>query len=114
LTPSLMALWDFHEYDDFERQRKKSEALLSVFVNSPEVTSPPVIGSGSQLALADGGSILATNHVPNVPAEAWHEALQRCATKAGRPLRALEAIAVDSDFPSFDGQPPLKVALASL
>lgn len=66
------------------------------------------------LALADGGAVLATNHVPNVMADPWHDALRRCATKAGRPLRDLEPIAIDSDFPSFDGQPPLKLALARI
>ena len=64
------------------------------------------------LAVAAGGAVLATNHVPTVAAEAWHEALRRCAEKAGRPLRELAPIAVDSDFPSFDGKPPLKLALA--
>ena len=64
------------------------------------------------LALADGGYVLATNHVPTVEATAWHAALQRCATKAGRPLRELEPIAIDADFPSFDGKPPLKLVLA--
>jgi 23S rRNA (cytosine1962-C5)-methyltransferase len=64
------------------------------------------------LALADGGAVLATNHVPTVDEAAWHDALRRCAEKAGRPLRALERVPVDADFPSFDGRPPLKLALA--
>ena len=34
--------------------------------------------------------------------------------RLGRPLRDLEPIAVDEDFPSFDGKPPLKLALARL
>ena len=63
------------------------------------------------LTLAPGGVVLATNHVPTVAAADWHELLRRCAAKAGRPLRDLEPIAVDGDFPSFDAQPPLKVAL---
>jgi len=66
------------------------------------------------LTLAEGGAVLATNHVPQVDAAAWHEALRRCAEKAGRPLRSLEAIAVDDDFPSFDGRPPLKLVLARI
>lgn len=64
------------------------------------------------LALAEGGAVLATNHVPQVEAAAWHAALRRCADKAGRPLTSLEPIAVDDDFPSFDGRPPLKLVLA--
>jgi 23S rRNA (cytosine1962-C5)-methyltransferase len=66
------------------------------------------------LALADGGTGLATNPVPSVRAADWHEVLRRCAQKAGRPLRALEPLAIDGDFPSFDGQPPTKVVLASV
>ncbi|MFY9345887.1 MAG: class I SAM-dependent methyltransferase [Planctomycetota bacterium] len=66
------------------------------------------------LALAPGGSILATNHVPEVDATVWHDQLRRCAQKAGRPLRTLEPIAVDADFPSFDARPPLKMVVASL
>ncbi|MBL9078310.1 MAG: class I SAM-dependent methyltransferase [Planctomycetes bacterium] len=64
--------------------------------------------------LADGGSVLATNHVPDVDEADWHRALRRAADKAGRPLRSLTAVAVDDDFPSFDGRPPLKVALATV
>lgn len=64
------------------------------------------------LALADGGAVLATNHVPTVDETEWHDALRRCAEKAGRPLRALDRVPVDADFPSFDGKPPLKLALA--
>lgn len=66
------------------------------------------------LAAAPGGAIVATNHVPSVAAADWHEVLRRCAAKAGRPLRSLEPIAVDDDFPSFDGAPPLKVVVARL
>jgi 23S rRNA (cytosine1962-C5)-methyltransferase len=65
-------------------------------------------------ALAPGGNILATNHVPGVQAEDWHETLRRCAAKAGRPLRSLQPIAVDGDFPSFDEKPPLKMVLAAI
>lgn len=66
------------------------------------------------LALAPGGAILATNHVPTVTEADWHVVLRRCATKAGRPLRDLLPIPVDPDFPSFDGAPPLKMALARI
>jgi 23S rRNA (cytosine1962-C5)-methyltransferase len=66
------------------------------------------------LALAEGGEIVATNHVPTVDEAAWHDALRRCAVKAGRPLRTLEPIAIDADFPSFDGKPPLKVVRAQV
>ena len=64
------------------------------------------------LALAEGGAILATNHVAEVDEASWHDALRRCAEKAGRPLQSLDSIPVDADFPSFDGRPPLKIVLA--
>jgi 23S rRNA (cytosine1962-C5)-methyltransferase len=66
------------------------------------------------LTLADGGIAVATNHVPEVSAETWCERLRRCASKAGRPLRDLQLLAPAPDFPSFDGRPPLKIAVARL
>jgi 23S rRNA (cytosine1962-C5)-methyltransferase len=66
------------------------------------------------LSLTPGGAVLATNHVPGITAADWHEQLRRCADKCGRPLRSLEAIALDDDFPSFDGQPPQKFVLARI
>jgi len=36
---------------------------------------------------------------------------RRCARKTGRPIREFEWIAPEDDFPSHDGQAPLKIAL---
>jgi 23S rRNA (cytosine1962-C5)-methyltransferase len=66
------------------------------------------------LALAPGGGVLATNHVPEVSAADWHAQLHRIAEKAGRPLRSLRPIPIDADFPSFDGNPPLKVVFGEI
>ena len=66
------------------------------------------------LCCAPGGTILATNNVGSVEREEFAEVLLRCAEKAGRPLRALQWLVPDEDFPSFDGQPPLKVALCEV
>ncbi|MGE0142829.1 MAG: class I SAM-dependent rRNA methyltransferase [Planctomycetota bacterium] len=66
------------------------------------------------LVTADGGHLLATNHVAAVERDVWIESLHRCARKAGRPIRELEVIAPDEDFPSPDGRPPLKLALCSV
>ncbi len=60
--------------------------------------------------LAPGGRVLATNHVPSVRLEAWLEVLRRTADKAGRPLRTVEVLAPEEDFPSPDARPPLKMA----
>jgi 23S rRNA (cytosine1962-C5)-methyltransferase len=54
---------------------------------------------------------LATNHVAGVALETWIESLKRCADKAGRPLRSVEHIPVEADFPSLDAQPPLKIVV---
>jgi 23S rRNA (cytosine1962-C5)-methyltransferase len=64
------------------------------------------------LATAPGGTVLATNHVPEVAREDWLAALERCAAKAGRPLASLEVLTPDEDFPSPDERHPLKIALA--
>lgn len=71
----------------------------------------PSLFKPALLALADGGHVVATNHVPAVSAEAFTDVLRRCAAKAGRPLRSLELLGPEADFPSPDGMPPLKVAV---
>lgn len=58
-----------------------------------------------------GGRILATNHLPSVDLDSWIDVLKRCAAKAGRPIRSVEPITPDKDFPSFDGHHPLKIAI---
>jgi 23S rRNA (cytosine1962-C5)-methyltransferase len=63
------------------------------------------------LTLADGGAVVATNHVPEVTAADFLAQLRRIAEKAGRPLKSLDLLAVDADFPAFDGNAPLKVAV---
>ncbi|MCC6764365.1 MAG: class I SAM-dependent methyltransferase [Deltaproteobacteria bacterium] len=64
------------------------------------------------LATAPGGTVLATNHVPEVGREVWLAALERSAAKAGRPLAALDVLTPEEDFPSPDERHPLKIALA--
>jgi len=70
----------------------------------------PSLFKPALLALSDGGQLLATHHDAAVDATTWTEILSRCAEKAGRPIRDLQLIEPDSDFPSFDGNPPLKLA----
>ena len=60
--------------------------------------------------LDEGGVLLATNHSSKVPTDAWIDQVVRCAEKAGRPIRSVERLAVDPDFPTFDGLSPLSVA----
>jgi 23S rRNA (cytosine1962-C5)-methyltransferase len=63
------------------------------------------------LATAEGGTLICCNNVAQVDRAAWIDQLERSAKKAGRPVREAEWIAPESDFPSPDGQPPLKMVL---
>jgi 23S rRNA (cytosine1962-C5)-methyltransferase len=63
------------------------------------------------LCTAEGGTLFCCNNVAEVAREPWLEQLQKSARKAGRTLRDVEWIAPEDDFPSSDGQPPLKMAL---
>lgn len=72
----------------------------------------PSLFKPALLACAEGGAVLATNHVPSVDRDAWLDVLRRTAEKAGRPLASLETLSPEEDFPSSDGRPPLKLAIA--
>lgn len=63
------------------------------------------------LCTAEGGTLICCNNAAQISRETWADQLQRCAAKAGRPIRELEWIAPEDDFPSHDGQAPLKIAL---
>lgn len=58
-----------------------------------------------------GGRLVATNHAPEVALEEWLVGLRRCALKWGRRIEGAEVLVPDSDFPSLDGSPPLKIAV---
>ncbi len=86
------------------------------WATSPFGAIDPVRDYGSLLkpslmATRPGGTVVATNHVSTVDVETWIAALERTAAKAGRPLRSLELLPPDQDFPSLDGRHPLKVAI---
>ncbi len=61
------------------------------------------------LCTAPGGVLICCNNVAQVDGNAWLEALKRSAEKAGRPIQAVEWITPEEDFPSLDGQHPLKI-----
>jgi len=63
------------------------------------------------LCVAESGTLICTNNVADVQRDVWLDQLQRSAAKAGRPIREMEWIMPEADFPSSDGQPPLKIAL---
>lgn len=60
------------------------------------------------------GRVIATNHVPGVSRAAFEAVVRRTAEKMGRPLRSLEILGPEADFPSFDGEPPLKIAVCEV
>jgi 23S rRNA (cytosine1962-C5)-methyltransferase len=63
------------------------------------------------LSTAEGGTLICCNNVAEVEREPWLEQMQRSAVKAGREIREFESIAPEADFPSPDGQSPLKMVL---
>ena len=66
------------------------------------------------LATKPGGTILCTNHVPQVDLAGWLDTLQRCAAKAGRPLQDTRIIKAEDDFPAKDDRHPLKIAVVKV
>ena len=66
------------------------------------------------LATRPGGTVLAVNHVASVDRDEWCEKLWRCAKKADQPLSELTLLTPEADFPSPDGNHPLKMALAKV
>jgi len=62
------------------------------------------------LCTRPGGELLVTNNVARVDLDDWLGVVRRCAHKAGRPIRDLEVVRPDADFPSPDGRHPLKMA----
>jgi 23S rRNA (cytosine1962-C5)-methyltransferase len=65
-------------------------------------------------ARLNGGRIMATNHLPAVDLDDWLNVLKKCAAKAGRPIRSIQVISPENDFPSFDGRHPLKIAVCEI
>ena len=63
------------------------------------------------LCTAPGGVLICCNNVSQVDREAWLAQLLRSAEKAGRPVQSHEWITPEEDFPSPDGNPPLKTLL---
>ncbi len=64
-------------------------------------------------AVAPGGHLIVTNNAPDITLQEFAARLRRALQKAplGHRCLRLEWLRPDSDFPSFDGHPPLKVAI---
>ncbi len=66
------------------------------------------------LASKENGRILCTNNVSKIDVDDWLDIIKRCAEKAGRPIKQLERLKPEDDFPSHDNRPPLKIAVLHL
>lgn len=78
------------------------------------VNDYPALLKLALLCTAENGTLLCCNNVAEVARDVWADQIERCARKAGRPIREMEWIEPEADFPSYDGQPPLKMALLRL
>ncbi len=63
------------------------------------------------LATAEDGTLICCNNLARVAMDDWREQVLRCADKLGRPVREWQALPPAADFPSHDGQPPLKTLI---
>lgn len=93
---------------DPPRWAKSAFGAVDVVRDYPSLFKPAL------LATAPGGVVLASNHVPSVDRDGWLAVLRRTAQKAGRPLSSIDVLGPEEDFPSFDGAPPLKLAVCRL
>ncbi|MWV11669.1 SAM-dependent methyltransferase [Pseudomonas sp. R-28-1W-6] len=63
------------------------------------------------LATAANGTLICCNNLAKVALPEWREQVLRCAEKLGRPVREWQVLPPAADFPSHDGQPPLKTLI---
>ncbi|MCP4598807.1 class I SAM-dependent methyltransferase [Neptuniibacter sp.] len=95
-------------YLDPPRWAKSHFGTVDLIRDYPSVLKP------SLLATKEGGTLVCTNNVAKVPLDEWLDVIKRCANKAGRPVQDIELLEPETDFPSPDGQYPLKIAVLQL
>ncbi|WP_271270549.1 class I SAM-dependent rRNA methyltransferase [Aliamphritea hakodatensis] len=95
-------------YLDPPRWAKSHFGTVDLIRDYPSVLKP------SLLAVSDGGQLVCTNNVAKVSLEDWLDVVKRCASKAGRPVKDIQLITPEADFPSTDGCHPLKIAVLQL
>lgn len=93
---------------DPPRWAKSPFGTVDLIRDYPSVLKP------SLLATKPGGQLVCANNVASVSYEEWLDIVQRCATKAGRPVQNVQRIEPETDFPSPDGQHPLKLVVLQL
>lgn len=105
--------------------RLEPEQFELVFLDPPRYAKSPFgivdlvhdygsVFKPSLLATQPGGLLICCNNVAEVDLDDWLSGLQGSAKRNGRPLRDIEVIRPDGDFPSPDGRPPLKIAVLSV
>ena len=68
----------------------------------------------AMLATKSGGTVVCCNNVAKVERQAWFDSLVRCVEKQGRSVSQFEWLDCHTDFPSFDGNHPLKMVALTL
>ena len=100
---------DAHQFDvvflDPPRYAKSPFGVVDL-VNDYAALYKPAL-----MCTVEGGTLICCNNVAEVSREAWLDLLERSTRKAGRAIREVEWVSPEADFPSPDGQPPLKIAL---
>ncbi|NKF49218.1 class I SAM-dependent rRNA methyltransferase [Shewanella sp. WXL01] len=66
------------------------------------------------LATNSGGTIVCCNNVAKVDKDTWFNQLVRCVEKQGRQVTKVQWLDCHQDFPSFDGNHPLKIVALTL
>lgn len=66
------------------------------------------------LATKPGGKVICCNNVAKVDKEAWFQSLVRCVEKQGRSVTDSTWLDCHPDFPSFDGNHPLKMVVLTV
>ena len=89
---------------DPPRWAKTPWGAVDVVNDYPSLLKPAL------LATTPGGRLLVCNNAAQVPLDGWLDVIRRCGDKCERPIQSLEVIPPDADFPSFDGNHPLKMA----
>ncbi|NML24713.1 class I SAM-dependent rRNA methyltransferase [Zoogloea sp. G-4-1-14] len=98
-----------HAFDlvflDPPRYAKSAFGVVDLINDYPALFKPAL------LCAAPGGTLVCCNNVAQVDRDAWVDQLVRSARKIGREVRDVEWITPEEDFPSSDGNPPLKTVL---
>ncbi len=90
---------------DPPRYAKSPFGVVDAINDYPSVFKPAL------LCAAEGGTMICCNNAAAAGREAWLSIMERSARKAGRFIREAEWVLPESDFPSPDGRPPLKIVL---